>query len=150
MADDDPRLIVDEQVGQWYLDHRSADSTLFTRCVRARAVHDCRCDSAIPVSVARWCAERQGRAAKLVELFAGDDAPTFVAVYQNTPTCNPSGEVTTLLRQRYTTIATVDRVRILGLRDDVSLDQLPGRRGFTVASVKFGSYTFYDRRHAWH
>ena len=54
---------------------------------------------------------------KLVDLFSGDDAPTFVAVYQNASMCNPSGEVTRLLEQRYTTLTAVAGARILKLRD---------------------------------
>jgi hypothetical protein len=57
--------------------------------------------------------------AKLVELFSGDDAPTFVAVYQGGPTCNPSGEVATLLGQRYSTVSAVDGARLLELRDHI-------------------------------
>ena len=56
---------------------------------------------------------------KLVELFSGNDAPTFVAMYQNVRTCNPSGEVAKLLEQRYTAVTAVDGARILELRDRI-------------------------------
>ena len=71
---------------------------------------------------------------KLVELFAGDDAPTYVAVYQNASLCNPSGEVATSLEQRYAHITTVNGARILARRDLVPSDQLPGRRTFPPAT----------------
>jgi hypothetical protein len=119
VAHDDPRLVVDERVGQWYADHRTADSTLYAMCASAGmyAAAD-----AIPPYPYLWLdGVQHGKdaQAKLVELFSGDDAPTFVAVYQGGPTCNPSGGLEALLRERYSTITAVDGARILELRDHI-------------------------------
>jgi hypothetical protein len=59
----------------------------------------------------------KGAQDRLGRLFAGDNPPTFVALYQDTRSCNPSGEVEALLRERYTTEATVSGVNILRLGD---------------------------------
>ena len=117
VAHDDPRLVVDERVGRWYADNRTADSTLYAMCASAGmyAAAD-----AIPPFPYLWLdGVQHGKdaQAKLVELFSGDDAPTYVAMYQGAATCNPSGEVDALLRQRYVPVTAVDGARILQLRD---------------------------------
>ena len=71
---------------------------------------------------------------KLVELFAGDDPPTYVAVYQSALLCNPSGQVDTMLDQRYIKQGQVDGAVILELRDHVPGDQLSARRAFPTAT----------------
>ena len=134
LAHDDPRLVVDERVGKWYADHRTGDSTLFAMCASAGmyAAAD-----AIPPFPYLWLdGVQHGKDAqdKLVELFSGVDAPTFVAMYQRALTCNPSGQVTRLLQQRYATVATVQGARILVRRDSAASDLLPGRRTFTPAT----------------
>jgi hypothetical protein len=53
----------------------------------------------------------------LVDLFAGDHPPTFVAEYQSALLCNPSGEVDRLLKERYVTLTAVDGAVIMTLRD---------------------------------
>jgi hypothetical protein len=53
----------------------------------------------------------------LVDLFSGAQPPTFVAVYQAALSCNPSGEVDRILKDRYVTTTAVDGVIILSLRD---------------------------------
>ena len=134
VAHDDPRPVVDERVGQWYLDHRTTDSTLFAMCASAGmyAAAD-----AVPPYPYLWLdGVQHGKDAqtKLVEMFSGDNAPTFVAVYQRIATCNPSGQVDALLKQRYTTVTAVEGARILELRDHLPGGQLPGRRAFTTAT----------------
>jgi len=117
LAHDDPRLVVDERVGQWYADHRTADSTLYAMCASAGAYAAA---DAIPPYPYLWLdGVQNGKDAqtKLIELFSEGDAPTFVAVYQDPSTCNPTGEVKALLEQRYSTITAVDGARILELRD---------------------------------
>jgi hypothetical protein len=119
VANDDPRLVVDERVGQWYEENRTADSTFYVMCASAGAYAHA---DAIPPYPYLWLdGVQNGKDAqqKLVDLFSGDDAPTFVAMYQNARTCNPTGEVANLLQQRYTTVTAVDGARILELRDHV-------------------------------
>ena len=91
LAHDDPRLVIDEQIGQWYIDHRTAGSTLYAMCASAGVYAAA---DAIPPYPYLWLDGVQngkGAQEKLVELFSGDDAPTFVAVYQDASQCNPSG-----------------------------------------------------------
>ena len=150
VAHDDPRLVVDERVGQWYADHRTADSTLYAMCASAGVYASA---DAIPPYPYLWLDGVQngkGAQEQLVELFSGDDAPTFVAVYQNASLCNPSGQVETLLQRaihhrhgrRRGTHPRAPRPHL----------ERPTPRSTDVRSrdVKFGSHSFYDRRHAWH
>jgi hypothetical protein len=116
-ADDDPRPVVDERVGKWYAENRSPDSTLYIMCASAGAYASA---DAIPPYPYLWLdGVQHGKNAQkmLVDMFAGAHPPTFVAVYQSTLTCNPSGQVDTLVRQRYVTITAVDGAVIMGLRD---------------------------------
>jgi phosphatidylglycerophosphatase A len=122
LAHDDPRLVIDERVGQWYNDHRTPDSTLYAMCASAGVYAAA---DAIPPYPYLWLdGVQHGKDAqtKLVELFAGDRPPTFVAVYQSALFCNPSGEVDTLLQRRYVTRASLDGAEILALRDGVAGD----------------------------
>jgi hypothetical protein len=119
LAHDDPDWS-STNVGQWYIDHRTTDSTLFAMCQR-RVVRNRRCGSAIPLPWLDGVQHGKDAQTKLVDLFSGTDPPTFVAVYQGTAMCNPSGQVAALLKQRYTTLTAVEGARILGLRD-----RLPG------------------------
>jgi 4-amino-4-deoxy-L-arabinose transferase-like glycosyltransferase len=117
LAHDDPRLVINERVGQWYIDHRTPDSTLYAMCASAALYAEA---DAIPPYPYLWLdGVQHGKdaQAKLVELFAGDHPPTFVARYQNASLCNPSGQVGALLQQRYVVTAAVDGAVILRLRD---------------------------------
>ena len=121
VAHDDPRLVVDELVGQWYAANRTADSTLYAMCASAGMY--ARADAIPPYPYLWLDGVQHGKDAqtKLVDLFSGDDAPTYVAVYQGSATCNSSGEVDALLRRRYSTVTAVDGARILELRDQAHI-----------------------------
>jgi hypothetical protein len=118
-ADNDPRLVVNERVARWYADNRTPGSTLYALCASAAVYAEA---DAIPPYPYLWLDGVQhgrGAQAQLVQLFAGDNPPTFVARYQAVRTCNPSGEVGTLLRERYRQVEDVDGAIIYELRDPV-------------------------------
>ena len=122
-AHDDPRLIVDELVARWYADNRTPGSTLYALCASAAmyAAAD-----AIPPYPYLWLdGVQHGKGAQdqLVRLFAGDNPPTFVARYQNVLVCNPTGEVGTLLNDRYTQVIDLDGAVIYELRDPPASSQ---------------------------
>ncbi|MEO7370200.1 MAG: hypothetical protein ABIZ69_05010, partial [Ilumatobacteraceae bacterium] len=99
-ASDDPRLVIDEQIGQWYADHRMPGSTLYVMCASAGAYAAA---DAIPPYPYLWLdGVQHGRDSqqKLVALFTGDHPPTFVADYQSAILCNPSGQVERVLAER--------------------------------------------------
>jgi hypothetical protein len=119
-AHNDPRLVVDERVARWYADNRTPGSTLYALCSSAAMYADA---DAIPPYPYLWLdGVQHGRGAqeKLVQLFAGDNPPTFVARYQAVRVCNPSGEVGTLLNERYRQVEDVDGAVIYELRDAVA------------------------------
>ena len=77
-AHDDPRLVIDERVGDWYADNRSPGSTLYVMCASAAAYAAA---DAIPPYPYLWLdGVLHGRRSQeqLVQLFAGDHPPTFV------------------------------------------------------------------------
>jgi hypothetical protein len=113
VADGDPRSPINEHVADWYRQHRTPGSTLYVMCASAAlyALAD-----AIPPYRYLWydgVLHGKGAQDELVGLFAGDNAPTFVAMYQDARACNPSGRVDALLKERYTRAAVVDGVSIL-------------------------------------
>ncbi|MEP7112451.1 MAG: hypothetical protein ABI862_04230 [Ilumatobacteraceae bacterium] len=117
-AHDDPRLMIDEQVGKWYRVHRTPTSTLYALCASAGVYASA---DAIPPYPYLWLDGVQhgkGSQQQLVELFAGDHPPTFVVVYQDASLCNPSGQVASLLQERYVPREVVDGVQILTLGGD--------------------------------
>jgi hypothetical protein len=116
LASDDPRSLTDERVADWYEQHRTPGSTLYAMCASAAVYADA---DAIPPYPYLWeDGVLNGREAqhKLVELFAGDNPPTFVVEFQSAGICNPGGPVASLLRERYAHSATVDGLSILMLR----------------------------------
>ena len=116
-AHDDPRLVIDERVGDWYADNRSPGSTLYVMCASAAAYAAA---DAVPPYPYLWLdGVLHGRRSQeqLVQLFAGDHPPTFVVGYQSASFCNPSGEVDALLKERYAPTTAVEGATILGLRD---------------------------------
>jgi phosphatidylglycerophosphatase A len=116
-AHDDPRLVIDERVGDWYADHRRPGSTLYVMCASAAAYAAA---DALPPYPYLWLdGVLHGRRSQeqLVQLFTGDHPPTFVAGYQSPLFCNPSGEVDAVLKERYVPAGAVDGATILGLHN---------------------------------
>lgn len=130
LAHDDPRLVVDERIGRWYRDHRTPGSTLLAMCASAGLY--AAADAIAPYPYLWLDGVQHGKDAqtKLVELFAGDDAPTFVAMYGDADGCNPSGAVDELLNRRYITREIVSDVVVLMRRDLAPSELLSGRRAF--------------------
>jgi hypothetical protein len=114
-ASDDPRSMVNEHVGNWYRQNRTATSTIYALCASAGMYASA---DAIPPYPYLWQdGVLNGRDAqtKLEQLFAGPAAPTFVVEYGRPDGCNHSGNVAALLQQRYTYRATVDGLTVLVL-----------------------------------
>lgn len=116
-ASGDPRLIIDEKIGTWFREHRTPTSTLFAMCASAGLYATADTASPYPYLWEDGVLHARQSQARLVDMFAGDDAPTFVAEYQHADSCNPSGVVESLLAERYDVQATVHGIRILMLRD---------------------------------
>jgi hypothetical protein len=129
LAHNDPRLVIDEQVGKWYREQRTPTSTLYALCASAGMYASA---DAIPPYPYLWLdGVQHGKDAQqqLVELFAGDHPPTFVVVYQDASLCNPTGQVASLLHDRYVPKEVVDGAQILTLGgDDRRATQVGGDR----------------------
>ena len=115
LASDDPRSLTNERVADWYKQNRTPGSTIYAMCASAGmyAAAD-----AIPPYPYLWeDGVLNGRNAQdeLEQLFAGDQAPTFVVEFGNALGCNRSGRVNALLNERYRSVATVDGLTIYEL-----------------------------------
>ena len=133
-AHNDPRLVVDERVAQWYADNRTAGSTLYALCASASVYADARAIPPYPYLWLDGVQHGRGAQAQLVQLFSGASPPTFVARYQDAQLCNPSGEVARSLNDRYTPVADVDGAVIYQLRDPSTSRQSPSRSTFSSVS----------------
>ena len=145
--------VVDEAIGRWYDEHRTPDIDVVRDvCERRPRTRRRGRDPAIPVPVARRRAARSRRTAdSWCRSFAGDHPPTFVAGYQSFFTCNPSGVVDDLLRQRY----DHDCQRSMAPSSSAYASRSRRRPAFgsdacRQTGVIFGSGFDPDRRHAWH
>jgi Dolichyl-phosphate-mannose-protein mannosyltransferase len=133
-AHDDPRLVINEHVAQWYSEHKSPGSTLYVLCASAALYAEA--DAIAPYPYLWLDGVQHGRGAQpeLVSLFAGPAAPTFVAKFQSALSCNPTGQVAQLLRDRYTVAANLDGTVMLELRDGEAGAQFSGRRAFPTVT----------------
>jgi hypothetical protein len=51
----------------------------------------------------------------MVELFTGPNPPTWVPLIFSTEACNPSGDVTRAMKERYHVVATVSGISVYHL-----------------------------------
>ena len=116
-ADDDPRLLVNERVGRWYIEHRAPNSTLYVLCASASLYAAADAIAPYPYLWQDGVVNAEGAQERLIALFAGDNPPTYVVEYQRAHTCNPTGELEGLLRRRYVHLAVVDGLDVLMLAD---------------------------------
>ncbi|HEY7626264.1 MAG TPA: phospholipid carrier-dependent glycosyltransferase [Ilumatobacteraceae bacterium] len=115
VASGDPRSTMNERVAAWYREHDTSSSSIFAMCASAALYSSADSLSPYPFLWQDGVLNGRDAQAKLVGLFAGDDAPTYVVEYQSTQVCNPSGQVDRLLRERYRPLTVVDGRRILVL-----------------------------------
>jgi hypothetical protein len=121
LASDDPRSLVNERVGDWYRQNRTASSTIYALCASAGMYASA---DAIPPYPYLWedgVLNGRNAQSKLEQLFAGPAAPTFVVEYGQPDGCNHSGKVATQLRERYTYRATVDGLTVLVLDESTTM-----------------------------
>jgi hypothetical protein len=134
VAHDDPRLEINEQVGKWYREHRTSDSTLYALCASAPLYAYADATPPYPYLWLDGVQHGRGAQTQLVELFSGDHPPTYVVQYQSVAVCNPSGRVAALLYQRYDIAANVAGARILALRDGAANQSLSDRSAFSAVT----------------
>ncbi len=115
VASGDPRSTVDEHIAAWYAEHRTATSTLYAMCASAGLYAAADSNPPFPYLWFDGVLHARGSQQRLVEMFSGDAPPTFVAVYQDPVYCNPSGQVSAFINDRYTVVAEIDGMRILAL-----------------------------------
>jgi hypothetical protein len=117
VADNDPRLVYNEEVGRWYAEHRTPDSTFYVLCASAGMYASADAIAPYPYLWQDGVLNAEGAQDRLIALFAGDNPPTFVVEYQRATTCNPTGEVEAQLQRRYVRRAVVGGLNILMLGD---------------------------------
>jgi hypothetical protein len=115
VASGDPRSMIDEHIAAWYAEHRTATSTLYAMCASAGLYAAADSDPPFPYLWFDGVLHARGSQERLVGMFSGDAPPTFVAVYQDPIYCNPSGQVSAFINDRYTVVAEINGMKILSL-----------------------------------
>ena len=105
-------------MGEWLVPRMLAGDTLYAMCTMPAlyAVTD----RDPPYPYLWWDSVHQpvGAQAKLVALFDGPNPPTWVAQFNSTKACNPSGDVSEAMAERYELVDTVVGIGIYHLLDN--------------------------------
>ena len=116
IASDDSRLSTNEEIGEWFKQHRTPSSTLYAMCASAALYVNADTISPYPYLWFDGVLHGRGAQAQLVALFTGPRPPTFVATFSDPRGCEPTGQVDRVLKERYIMAATIGGVPILVLR----------------------------------
>jgi hypothetical protein len=107
--------LVAEELGHWLTDEMQPSDTLFAMCAMPSLYAVAERD---PVYRYMWFASvhnAKGAQNLMVELFTGPNPPTWVPLIFSTEACNPSGDVTRAMKERYHVVATVSGISVYHL-----------------------------------
>jgi 4-amino-4-deoxy-L-arabinose transferase-like glycosyltransferase len=112
----DSRILTDKQVGAWLKAHTTPDQTIYALYADASLYYAA--DRRWPYRYLWYLGVQHipGALGELERVLAGPSAPRYVAIYQQPGMIDKTGTVQRILDRRYRPAATVDGVRILGLR----------------------------------
>lgn len=114
---DDGRLLRSEQVGEWFEDVRRPGDTVYALCASAALYGNVSTDPPYPYLWFALIPQVPGARDRLVQLFEGDGAPTYVAQFQAARLCDPSGAVERSLASRYRAVGNIDGIVIYARSD---------------------------------
>jgi hypothetical protein len=113
-ASNDPRLIIDEHMADWYRANHAPGETMYILCASAAFYGNALEDPPYPYLWLDGVRQVPGaREALGTMLSTAAQRPTFVALYQSTSGCDPSGVSGRAFDQYYRPLAIVDGVQIV-------------------------------------
>lgn len=118
----DLRLVRTENVARWFRDNREPDENIYAMCASAALYANVPTDPPYPYLWFALIPQVPGAHDQLIELFEGDDAPTYVARFQSAQLCDPSGVIGRSLLRRYRTIGNIDGMVIYARSDRALAD----------------------------
>jgi len=119
---DDGRLVRSEKIGEWFEDVRRPGDSIYALCASAALYGNVSVDPPYPYLWFALIPQISGARDQLIELFEGDDAPTYVAGFQSAQLCDPSGVIGRSLVRRYRTIGNIDGIVIYARSDRALAD----------------------------
>lgn len=113
-ANNDPRLIIDEHMADWYLANHTPGETMYILCASAAFYGNALEDPPFPYLWLDGVQQVPGaREALSAMLSSESDRPTFVAAYQTANGCDPSGASQTAIDNFYRPLTSLNGVKIL-------------------------------------
>ncbi len=110
LLSDDVRLVKSEKIGQWFEENRQPGENIYAMCASAALYGNVDTDPPYPYLWFALIPQVPGARGNLVSLMAGNDAPTFVAMFQTASLCDPSGSVEQSMANRYERIGTIEGI----------------------------------------
>ncbi len=108
----DARLTRDEEVARWFGARRQPGDSFYVLCASAAFYANARVDPPFPYLWFDNVVQVPGARHRLEAMFASQDRPRYVAVYEDAAQCDPSGVVAESLRLDYELEAQVDGIDI--------------------------------------
>jgi 4-amino-4-deoxy-L-arabinose transferase-like glycosyltransferase len=115
--DDDPRLIVNEHVADWFRANRRPGDVIYALCASAGLYGNIDTDPPYPYLWYYGVTDIPDARPRLKAMFTGPNPPRFVAAFQSAGGCDPSGVVGSALDARYRRATTIDGIPIFELND---------------------------------
>jgi MFS family permease len=113
-----PRSIQEERVGSWFRTHHTTGDSIYIMCASASAYAHADADPPYPYLWFDNVNTIPGAGQRLYDLLSGEDAPTFVAVFQRPDSCALRGEQADVLARDYQHYVTVEGIDIEIRRTD--------------------------------
>jgi hypothetical protein len=104
------RLVKGEKIGQWFEDNKRPGENIYAMCTSAALYGNVDTDPPYPYLWFALIPQVPGARGKLVSLMAGEEAPTYVAMFQTASLCDPSGSVEQSMANRYERIGTIEGI----------------------------------------
>ncbi len=112
LLSDDVRLVKSEKIGAWFEENKRPGENIYAMCASAALYGNVDTDPPYPYLWFALIPQVPGARRQLVSLMAGKDAPTYVALFQPTSLCDPSGSIEQSMTKRYERIGTIEGIAI--------------------------------------
>lgn len=113
VASNDPRLEVDQPLAAWFTSVRAPGDHLYVMCAGNGFYADAGVDPQVPFLWLDHVHMYPGAIERIADLLTGEGAPRYIALYQPTDRCDPSGRLNGIVQQRYAHETTVAGVEVL-------------------------------------
>lgn len=110
LLSDDVRLVQSEEIGQWFEDNKRPGENVYALCASAALYGNVDTDPPYPYLWFALIPQVPGARSALISMMEGDQAPTYVALFQPASLCDPSGAIGRVLETRYERIGWIEGI----------------------------------------